>query len=92
MDYVDLGRRIRSKRRALRLTQEKLAERAGLSFAFIGHIERGTRIPSFHTVCKIADALDFSLDELAGRKYNLPEINERAREIIQIINRIISEE
>ena len=92
MNYAIMGKRIRAKRRALQLTQEKLAERAGLSFAFIGHIERGTRIPSFNTVCKIADALDCSLYELAGREYDLPQISDRVREIIQIINRIVSEE
>ena len=91
MNYIELGKAIRKRRMELRFTQEMLAERAGISFAFVGHIERGTRIPSFNTVCKLADALDCSIDELAGRYRGLPPVDGRAREIIQIINRIVSE-
>ena len=76
MNYTEFGKSIRRKRLALKLTQEKLAERAGISFAFLGHIERGTRIPSFETVCKLADALDCSIDELVGRQYRIPELKQ----------------
>ena len=75
MDYTSLGKRIRTPRKLRGLTQEKLAEMAGISFAFVGHIERGTRIPSFETVVKLADALDCSIDEFVGRQYKIPELN-----------------
>ena len=91
MDYAGLGKRIRAKRRALHLTQEKMAELANISFSFVGHIERATRIHSLDTICRIADALDCSIDELIGRRQGIPEVSDRAREIIQIINRITAE-
>lgn len=56
--------RIRAQRRARNLTQENLAKRSGLSVSFLGHIERGSRIPSLETVLALALALDLSLDEL----------------------------
>ena len=91
MDRKEFGRKIRALRQSLQLTQEKLAELSGLSPAFIGHIERGTRVPSFETVCKIADSLGCSLDELAGRCPGLPEMDSRLYEIMRMLQRLLSE-
>lgn len=66
LDYHIIGKRIKERRKAMGLTQEKFAERANRSPAFIGHIERGTRIMSLETLCEIATALDCSSDELLG--------------------------
>lgn len=43
MDYRLLGARVQRARRINGLTQERLAEMAGISLSFMGHIERGTR-------------------------------------------------
>lgn len=64
MDYVALGKRIRMQRLYIGLTQEKLAEMAGVSTSFIGHVERGSRKASMETVVAIANAMDCSLDYL----------------------------
>lgn len=72
MDYKALGKEIRTRRKQLYLTQERLAELTDISFAFVGHIERGTRKPSLETVIKIADALDCTIDELVGRHLDMP--------------------
>lgn len=37
-------RKLRTLRQASGLNQIQLAERAGLSFGYIGHLERGTRL------------------------------------------------
>ena len=53
-----LGQRVREERRRLGLTQEQLAERAGLSTNYIAHLERGSRGASLGTVevlCGIFD-------------------------------------
>ena len=63
-DYIGIGRRVRGKRRELALTQEKLAERAGVSSSFIGHIERAEKIPSVETVMKLAYAMKTTTDYL----------------------------
>lgn len=66
IDYYALGRRIRARRRALNLTQEKLAEAADISASFLGHVERGTRNLSLETLLALCDALGASPDELLG--------------------------
>lgn len=60
MMYSQLGKRIKQQRIMARMTQEKLAEAAGISLSFLGHIERGTRKASLDTVVKICNALKVS--------------------------------
>ena len=69
VDYLAMGRRIREGRRALGWTQAQLAERIGVSCAFVGHLERGEKLPSLETVARLSLALNTSLDTLAlGRE------------------------
>lgn len=64
INYGALGQRIRKARREKNLTQERLGELCGLSAAHIGHIERGTRIPSLDTVYSVACELGVGVDYL----------------------------
>ena len=64
MDYIALGIRIKKMRQQKKLTQEQLAEQAGISAAFIGHIERGTRIASLDTLVAICNTLETSPEYL----------------------------
>lgn len=64
MDYQDLGCRIGKRRRQLNLTQEKLAERVGISASFMGHIERGARTLSVNTLVALCRVLQISPNEL----------------------------
>ena len=60
MPYQELGKRVRQQRMLAQMTQEKLAEKAGISLSFLGHIERGTRKASLDTVIKLCNALQVS--------------------------------
>ena len=64
MDYVDLGNRVRRKRKQLGWTQDMLAAKIGVSTSFIGHIERGSRNASLETLVQIANALEVGTDYL----------------------------
>lgn len=64
VDYVALGKRIKEKRIQSHLTQEQLGEMCDLSTAHIGHIERGTRIPSVDVLFQISQILNVSIDYL----------------------------
>ena len=64
MDYIALGKRIRAARNNCQLTQAVLAEKAGVSVSFIGHIERGTRVVSLDTFARICQALETSPNAL----------------------------
>ena len=74
MDYLMMGSKIRNFRRKKGLTQEELAEAAGLSASFMGHIERGTRIASLDTVVKLCAALDITPNDLLSDAVTLGEV------------------
>lgn len=59
-----LGKRIRAMRKAQNMSQERLAELAGLSVVFVSNVENGHRRASICSYNDIANALDMSLDEL----------------------------
>ena len=58
MDLTAFGKRIREERRKKDLTQQELADIAGVSYAFIGQIERGERGVAVETLVKICTGLD----------------------------------
>lgn len=56
----DLGKLIKSKREAAKLSQKKLGDACGMSDTTISKIEAGSRqTPQWDTLCKIAQALNF---------------------------------
>ena len=61
-----LGANVRDLRVRRNLTQEKLGERAGLSYKFIGEVERGVSNPSIESIAAIAKALDTDIADLFG--------------------------
>jgi len=60
MDYEKLGMRVRQQRMLCKITQEQLAERAGVSCSFIGHIERGEKKASIETLVALCNAMSVS--------------------------------
>jgi len=61
---MQFGGRIRELRRARGLSQEQLAERAGLHRNYVGGIERGERNVAIVGIAKLAAGLDTTLAEL----------------------------
>ena len=59
-----LGRNVRQQREARSLTQEKLAERAGLDPTYISGIERGLRNAGIVNVARLAKALGITPSRL----------------------------
>ncbi len=55
--YVEIGRRMRSLRAALKMTQAQVAEAAGIDSSFYGQLERGANVPSLKTLMTVAKAL-----------------------------------
>ena len=56
-----VGKRLRSYRTGQSLSQEKLAERAGLHPTYIGQVERGEKNLTIESLEKITSALDVSM-------------------------------
>ncbi len=57
------GRRVRELRHRLSLSQEELADRAGVHSTYLGGIERGERNPALVNISKLTAALQVSLSE-----------------------------
>lgn len=59
MDILEIvGERIRSVRTAKKLSQQTLAEKAGISYKHIGEVERGQVNVSLETLHKMAEAME----------------------------------
>ena len=70
-----LGNAIRTKRNDLGISQEELADRAGLHRTYISDIERGARNLSLESIDKLATALQISIASLffnAGQSIAIP--------------------
>ncbi len=61
------GTAVRSRRKHLRISQEELAERAGLHRTYVADVERGARNLSLANIEKLACALELSLPALFAR-------------------------
>lgn len=58
------GQKVREERLKRGLSQEELAEKAGLHRTYIGMIERAEKNITLINIAKLAKALQMSLDEL----------------------------
>jgi transcriptional regulator with XRE-family HTH domain len=59
-----LGARMRQLRKAIKLSQEEVALRAGIDRSYFGAIERGEKNVSLINIQRIADALGVGAGEL----------------------------
>ncbi len=66
MGDTRLGYRIRSYRKLKGHTQQSLAHEMGVSLAFVGSLERGTRMPTEPVLRKIASTLQVDYEELCA--------------------------
>lgn len=58
------GEKIKLVRKQKDLTQEELADKAGLHPTYIGQIERGKRNPSLENIYKIQKALKVDIGDI----------------------------
>lgn len=63
---MNIGNKITELRKQKNLSQTDFARTVGVSREMIGRYERGEVMPSIEVAKKIADALEVSLDYLAG--------------------------
>lgn len=59
-----LGKRIQKCREEAGMTQEALAERVGISWNYLGAIEREVKTPKLETLVRIINVLGMSADDV----------------------------
>ena len=57
IDYAVIGKRIQLSRQNKGITQEKLAERAGISVVYLSKIENGRVYPTLETLSNLCTEL-----------------------------------
>lgn len=80
----NLARNMRDRRRSLGITQEQLAEAAGLSTNYVARLEIVDSVPSFATLASLAKALDVKVYELLSGDAEQPWLGP-AREIARVM-------
>lgn len=78
-----IGKIIQKLRKDKNLTQEELAERIDLSTNYLSKVERGLSVLNVEAFLKMADVLDFSLEDF-GIKADT-KIDKSKKELIQRI-------
>lgn len=77
-----VGAQVRTFRKAQGISQEKLAERAGLHFTYVGGVERGERNISLENLNRIAKGLGLEIRDLFPVKHSGPD---RLSELLTIL-------
>ena len=79
---IDMGNRMKEKRKQLHYTQEYIAEKLNVSLKHYGGVERSNAGLSLENMIEVSDILGVSLDYLIkGTEENNNFIPERIREI-----------
>ena len=76
----NLGKKIRESRQKAGLTQEKLADKLGVSPQAVSKWENGSNMPDIILLPALADVFDITVDELLGCVRVMP--NDRFRDVI----------
>lgn len=87
-ELADLGRRIKERRLAVRLSQETVAEKAGISANTVSRIEKGEAAMSIVIFCRLLCILDADAGELLGMDRGGAEEKRRCRNILRSIRRL----
>lgn len=74
MTDKDLGKKIKYIRKQRNLTLQNLADKTGLSVAFMSKLERGLTSPTISSLLKVCKALEVDLAELTQSPENLSPV------------------
>lgn len=69
MDFITIGRKIKSRRKAVGITQETIADILDVNASHICNIECGRAHPSLTVLVKIANILQCSVDCFLNEEY-----------------------
>ena len=74
IDYMVIGQRLQNRRKELRMTQEVLAEKAGITVVYLSKFENGHVRPTLELLDELCAALQHDLGmALTGAKTDSPD-------------------
>ncbi len=68
MTSITIGKRVKSRRDELGMTQPELSDRANVSQAYISELERGKYNPTAPVLLRLSAALRLTVGELLGEE------------------------
>lgn len=68
MTSIIIGKKIKSRRCELNMTQEELCRAADISQPYLSRVERNRMTPSVKALARIAQALSITVDDLIERR------------------------
>ena len=87
-----IGCNVRRIRKLQRLTQQQLAEKAGVSVHYISAIERGNQSPSLTTLGRISRALSVNLSVLIDNPAEQSKLDQLIEELVNVMKANAREE
>lgn len=84
--YLELGVRVRQRRDELKLTQEQLAKRIGISRSSLANIERGRHYAPVHLLLALAEALQVEMGELLPTHEQLNALVDMSRGVPKFVS------
>lgn len=86
MDQIKIGKFISESRKLVKLTQEQLAEKLGVSKNAVGKWERGLNLPDTSLMMELCSILNISLNELfAGEHLKEEQIETSENDMLDIL-------
>lgn len=87
---MTIGARVSSKRKEQRFTQEALAQKLGISTAYVSQLENGQRKPSYSLLIKLSSELDTPISYFLGSEDD--SLREPSTQLIHTAIRYLSAE
>lgn len=83
IDKSDIGKIIKTLRKNNNLTQDELAEKVDISKNYLSKVERGICLLNVETFLKMAEVLDFTLEDFGIQRFTIKD--DAKKELVRII-------
>lgn len=85
IDKSAIGKIIKKLRKEKGFTQEQFAEKINLSTNYLSKVERGMNTPNVETFLKMAEILDFTLEDFGINQTHKEIIDKEKEELLKLI-------
>ena len=85
IDKSAIGKIIKKLRKEKGFTQEQFAEKINLSTNYLSKVERGMNTPNVETFLKMAEILDFTLEDFGINQTHKETIDKEKEDLLKLI-------